>query len=71
MLVLIVFQVLEKYRENGTDFLMNVFNSPSFLEEVSGLKKLHQESQMVDVSLHLNLLHFCIVFLALFYLKRD
>ncbi|KAB7497413.1 Ubiquitin-like modifier-activating enzyme ATG7 [Armadillidium nasatum] len=42
--------VLEKYRENGTDFLMNVFNSPSFLEEVSGLKKLHQESQMVDLS---------------------
>lgn len=35
-------KVIAAYREGGFEFLVKVFNSPAYLEEVSGLSELHQ-----------------------------
>nr|QVX20062.1 ATG7 [Eriocheir sinensis] len=35
-------QVLNAYKDEGFEFLLKVFNSTAYLEEVSGLNKLHQ-----------------------------
>ncbi|MCL4126216.1 UNVERIFIED_CONTAM: hypothetical protein GTU68_042363 [Idotea baltica] len=41
--------VVSSYLADGFDFLLKVFNSPSYLEEVAGLTKLHQESQAMEI----------------------
>ena len=41
--------VINAYREQGFDFLQKVFNEPTFLEELTGLKKLHEETNMHEV----------------------
>lgn len=44
-------QVLEHYEKEGFNFLSNVFNSShSFLEDLTGLTLLHQETQAAEVT---------------------
>src|SRR5437763_14241071 len=38
-------KILEEYKTNGFEFLKRVFDSPTYLEELTGLAKLHQESE--------------------------
>ena len=38
-------QVLSQYREEGFDFLLKVFNSPNYLEDLTGLSQLYAETQ--------------------------
>lgn len=38
-------KILEEYKTNGFEFLKRVFDSPTCLEELTGLAKLHQESE--------------------------
>lgn len=46
-----VVQVLEHYEKEGFNFLSKVFNSShSFLEDLTGLTLLHQETQAAEVS---------------------
>lgn len=41
--------VLNKYCEDGIDFLMEVFNSPpQYLEDITGLTELHQETALAE-----------------------
>lgn len=42
--------VVNMYREEGTEFLIKVFNSGKYLEEVTGLAELHLTAEMTDVS---------------------
>lgn len=43
-------QVLDQYEREGFDFLAKVFNSShSFLEDLTGLTLLHQETQAAEV----------------------
>lgn len=45
-----VFQVLDQYEGEGFQFLAKVFNSShSFLEDLTGLTLLHQETQAAEV----------------------
>ncbi|XP_004364215.1 E1-like protein-activating enzyme G [Capsaspora owczarzaki ATCC 30864] len=37
--------VVDAYRKEGFSFLQKAFNSPTFLEELTGLKKLHEETE--------------------------
>lgn len=49
---LYLYQVLDHYEREGFNFLSNVFNSShSFLEDLTGLTLLHQETQAAEVSL--------------------
>ncbi|KAM3965586.1 autophagy-related 7 [Aphomia sociella] len=41
--------VLNKYKEAEIEFLLNVFNSGKYLEEVTGLTELHLTAEMTDV----------------------
>lgn len=44
-------QVLDHYEREGFNFLSKVFNSShSFLEDLTGLTLLHQETQAAEVS---------------------
>lgn len=46
-----VVQVLDHYEKEGFNFLSKVFNSShSFLEDLTGLTLLHQETQAAEVS---------------------
>lgn len=48
---LFIWQVLEQYEREGFNFLAKVFNSShSFLEDLTGLTLLHQETQAAEVS---------------------
>jgi len=42
--------VLDAYKQRGFDFLLQVFNSPTYLEDVTGLSELHKgtESGLAD-----------------------
>lgn len=42
--------VISKYREHGIEFLLNVFNSGTYLEEITGLQELHLSAEIADVS---------------------
>lgn len=45
-----VLQVLDQYEREGFHFLAKVFNSShSFLEDLTGLTLLHQETQAAEV----------------------
>ena len=37
--------VLESYHRDGFKFLLQVFNNPSFLEDLTGLTDLHKEAE--------------------------
>lgn len=48
---LFIWQVLDQYEREGFNFLAKVFNSShSFLEDLTGLTLLHQETQAAEVS---------------------
>ncbi|XP_046408328.1 ubiquitin-like modifier-activating enzyme ATG7 [Ischnura elegans] len=42
-------QVLDEYAQRGTDFLVQVFEQPGYLEDVTGLTQLHQEVPCLEV----------------------
>jgi ubiquitin-like modifier-activating enzyme ATG7 len=44
-------KVVKEYNDNGFEFLKNAFNSPSYLEELTGLSKLHEASENIDLFL--------------------
>lgn len=47
---LFIWQVLDQYEREGFNFLAKVFNSShSFLEDLTGLTLLHQETQAAEV----------------------
>ncbi|XP_074644713.1 ubiquitin-like modifier-activating enzyme ATG7 isoform X2 [Tubulanus polymorphus] len=41
--------VLNAYQTDGFDFLIKAFNDPNYLEELTGLKKLQEESDNIEV----------------------
>lgn len=41
--------VIDMYRKHGNEFLMNVFNSGSYLEEITGLTQLHLAAEMTVI----------------------
>ncbi|XP_013183653.2 ubiquitin-like modifier-activating enzyme ATG7 [Amyelois transitella] len=41
--------VIDKYRVEGIEFLLKAFNSGSYLEDVTGLSKLHLSAEMMEV----------------------
>ena len=45
----LLYKVLERYGNDGFDFLLQVFNNPDCLEEVTGLAELHNDSAAVEV----------------------
>ena len=42
--MLCVFQVLENFRTSGFDFLLKAFNSPNYLEDLTGLSELYAQT---------------------------
>lgn len=43
-------QVLDHYRQEGFEFLRRAFNEPLYLEELTGLKQMQQETLEAEVS---------------------
>ncbi|XP_065175766.1 ubiquitin-like modifier-activating enzyme ATG7 [Sycon ciliatum] len=41
--------VVQRYEAEGFSFLLNAFNSPTFLEDVTGLTELHKETMDAEV----------------------
>jgi ubiquitin-like modifier-activating enzyme ATG7 len=41
--------VITKYREDGFSFLLNAFNDPRYLEDLTGLTKLHADTVDAEV----------------------
>lgn len=41
--------MLERYANDGYSFLLQVFNNPDFLEQVSGLAELQKDIPAVEV----------------------
>ncbi|KAG6441549.1 hypothetical protein O3G_MSEX001900 [Manduca sexta] len=41
--------VIDLYRKEGIDFLLKVFNSGTYLEQVTGLSELHLTAEMTDI----------------------
>ncbi|XP_045165105.2 ubiquitin-like modifier-activating enzyme ATG7 [Mercenaria mercenaria] len=41
--------VVEQYKSSGFDFLLNAFNEPNFLEDLTGLTQMHQETADAEV----------------------
>lgn len=59
-------QVLDNYEREGFQFLSKVFNSShSFLEDLTGLTLLHQETQAAEVNLPHSSLYPLSVYLSL------
>lgn len=44
-----ILQVLTKYVEEGFPFLLRVFNIPKYLEDLTGLTKLMEDTKILDV----------------------
>jgi len=38
-------QVLNEYKARGFDFLLEAFNNPTYLEDLTGLSQLHAETE--------------------------
>lgn len=38
-------QILNEYKARGFDFLLEAFNNPTYLEDLTGLSKLHAETE--------------------------
>jgi len=41
-------QVMEQYAKDGFAFLLEVFNNPDYLEQVSGLADLHKDMACIE-----------------------
>lgn len=41
---LCLFQVLQRYKEEGFEFLLKAFNSPTYLEDLTGLSDLYVQT---------------------------
>merc|ERR1711911_103644 len=41
--------VMEQYAKDGFAFLLEVFNNPDYLEQVSGLADLHKDMACIEV----------------------
>lgn len=46
---LILFQIIDSYNENGFEFLLKCFNDCDYIEELTGLTQLHNESDLQEV----------------------
>lgn len=42
--------VLEEYRKKNFEFLLKVFNSSRYLEDLTGLTELHKETDVAEVN---------------------
>lgn len=42
-------KVVNKYLDEGIEFLLKAFNDPTYLEELTGLDELHKETNLADV----------------------
>jgi ubiquitin-like modifier-activating enzyme ATG7 len=42
------FQVVERYRARGHGFLLEAFNSPAYLEDLTGLTAMKNDADQVD-----------------------
>lgn len=42
-------QIINKYKTEGFDFLLQAFNNPNYIEELTGLKQLQQETEEVEI----------------------
>lgn len=40
-------QVLAEYKKRGFEFLLEAFNNPTYLEDLTGLSQLHAETEAV------------------------
>ncbi len=45
-------QVISRYETDGFDFLLQVFNSPNYLEDLTGLSKLYTQTLEEEVCVH-------------------
>ena len=45
-------QVLERYQEDGDDFLLKAFNQSSYLEDLTGLTELHKLTEATEVRVY-------------------
>lgn len=43
------FQVIERYKSDGFEFLLNAFNDAKYLEEISGLTELQTDPLGAEV----------------------
>jgi len=50
---------LSSYQEEGFSFLMKVFNVPSYLEDLTGLTQLLQDTRVSEVSKITGSTQFC------------
>ena len=50
-------QVLHHYKEEGFDFLLKAFNSPNYLEDLTGLSQLYAQTFDDQVSITVKLEH--------------
>jgi ubiquitin-like modifier-activating enzyme ATG7 len=42
-------QVIEAYNKEGFEFLLKAFNDSNYIEELTGLKQLHNETNLQDI----------------------
>jgi ubiquitin-like modifier-activating enzyme ATG7 len=42
-------QIVNEYKNRGVDFLLEAFNSPNILEDITGITKMKEESANLDV----------------------
>ena len=45
-------QVLTNYKKEGFEFLLKAFNSPNFLEDLTGLSQLYADTDDAQVMLY-------------------
>lgn len=55
--------VREEFHKNGFDFLLKVFNSSRYLEDLTGLSELFSEENYIDASYCFNLTVIRLIFL--------
>ena len=45
-------QVVQSYEEEGFSFLLRVFNEPNYLEDLTGLTEMHQQTIDAEVIIY-------------------
>lgn len=45
----LVYQVIEQYKKEGFEFMLQVFNEPHYLEDITGLTQMHEETIDAEV----------------------
>jgi ubiquitin-like modifier-activating enzyme ATG7 len=48
-LIIASLQVLYEYETRGFEFLLQAFNTPDYLEDITGLTQLHRETEDAEV----------------------